>query len=455
MALFRNRSVLCLTVVTLSLVFLLPGRAFAQVWRIEVVDSLCGAWFNSLALDSNGYPAISYFESLNEDLKFAYWNGSSWDIEIVDWEGDVGRQTSLALDSNGYPAISYADRFDDLNEGDLKFARWNGSSWDIETVDSIGDIRWTELGTSLSLDSNGYPAISYYDSWDHDLKFARWNGSSWDIEVVDSDTYVGPCSSLELDSNGYPAISYQDWWTTNENLKFARWNGSSWDIEVVDSDGDLGYSNSLALDSNGYPAISYSDATNRDLKFARWNGSSWDIEVVDSGTVGSWNSLALDSNGYPAISYSGETNDDLKFARWNGSSWDIEVVEADGNNAGHSSLELDSNGYPAISYSDRTNFAMKFALYEGLRATVYRGCVDTSAAGDWRSVRLPLTGNNDDEAPPFPIVTDIPGEVFDDNFPCQEEFADLLLYRILIGGTAPAGNILRAEKVPTGVKLSF
>ncbi len=57
-----------------------------------------------------------------------------WDIKTVDSDGNVGHDISLALDSNNNPCISY---FDDTN-GDLKYAYYNGSTWVKQTVDSDG-----------------------------------------------------------------------------------------------------------------------------------------------------------------------------------------------------------------------------------------------------------------------------------------------------------------------------
>ena len=64
---------------------------------------------SSIALDSVNNPHISYFDLTNVDLKYAVRNGSSWDIETVDSVGAVGGFNSLVLDSANNPHISYLD----------------------------------------------------------------------------------------------------------------------------------------------------------------------------------------------------------------------------------------------------------------------------------------------------------------------------------------------------------
>jgi len=72
------------------------------------------------------------------------------------------------------------------------------STWDIQTVDSAGSVGEY---TSIALDSNNYPHISYHNSAYWDLKYARWNGVSWDIQTVDSAGEVGAWSSIALDNS--------------------------------------------------------------------------------------------------------------------------------------------------------------------------------------------------------------------------------------------------------------
>ena len=167
----RNWMVRILSVVVLVVVFTLPSLSLAEQdmdglkWHIETVDSKGGA-YNSLALDAEGYPHISYLDCGNGELRYAYYDGINWHIQVVDSEGWVGIFNSLALDAEGYPHISYLDY---TGNGDLRYAYHDGINWHIQVVDSEG---WVGMFTSLALDAEGYPHISYTDYGNGDLKYA-------------------------------------------------------------------------------------------------------------------------------------------------------------------------------------------------------------------------------------------------------------------------------------------
>ena len=290
---------------------LLVVTAAMAVASAEIVDS--EGWvgeYTSIALDSQGFPHISYYDGTNRNLKYAYYDGLNWHIRTV-CEG--GKFTSIALDSQGYPHISYYDN------DNLKYVHEHAYGLSVETVDSESKVEMDESShTSIALDSQGYPHISYHNGTNDDLRYAYKDASGWHIETVDSAGDVGYYTSIALDSQGFPHISYYD--ETNGDLKYAYKYFNplrqrfEWHIETVDSEGDVGKFTSIALDSQGYPHISYYDRTNGDLKYAYKDASGWHIETVDSeGRVGAFTSIALDSQGYPHISYFGATNLDLKY----------------------------------------------------------------------------------------------------------------------------------------------
>ncbi len=275
---------------------------------------------------------------------------ADWHIETVDSNFNVGLISSLALDSNGSPHISYCD----FTNHFLKYASFNGLSWYIETLD------YSSPHNSLALDSNDSPHISYMDSIGCLRYFSRTA-----IETVDCPTgKVGLYNSIALDSINNPHISYQD--ELYYDTKYASYNGVTWVVEWVTLSSDVfdGFNTSLKLDSNDNPHISFrgTSSSGMSLMYAAYNGISWAIDSIDSN--GSADSLALDSNNNPHISYTdfnSDEIDELKYAVYNGNSWDIEIVDSVGY---QSSLALDANDRPHISYMDSVG-CLKYASYNG------------------------------------------------------------------------------------------
>lgn len=358
---------------------------------ITVVDSLNNVGISSSMQIINGLPAITYYDFTDGNLKYARSNTANgkgpWNIIIIDSVGDVGQFTSLSNLGmiNGYPSVAY---YDSTNQ-DLKYARsldLNGLGiWQIQVIDSVGDVG---AFTSLSI-VNGRPAIAYNDGSNLDLKYARANnmtgiGLPWNIVTVDSIGNVGLFASLavvnyicgtcqnELLDPGYPAIAYYD--ITNTSLKYAvsstndGENALDWTAITIDT-GNVGTFASLDIvDSN--PAVSYYDINNQNLKYIRSTNSigrfvsDWSLKVtVDSiGNVGSHTSLSV-INGNPAISYKDETNQNLKYARATNSIgsgvWKTYTLDTIGNVGEFTSLITVKNR-PAISYYDVTNGNLKY-----------------------------------------------------------------------------------------------
>lgn len=258
-----------------NLMYAFPaGKGWSQMLVDNGNSSLANlGQHSSLAFDSAGVPHIAYNNGNHfASLQYVTRNATSWDLTVVDSGstilGDTGYDPSLVMDPAGRPFIAYRDG---KHYANLMVAHQNASgTWDITKVDNGGSMTGdTGYNPSVALDFAGYPHISYYDADNGDLRYASWDGAKWKLETLDAVGDVGAYSSLAIDSNNQPYISYYD--ATKHTLRFATRNPATqrWIFWTID-DGNVGTWTSLALDPLGHPSVAYYDAANHALKFAGW-----------------------------------------------------------------------------------------------------------------------------------------------------------------------------------------
>ncbi len=284
-------------------------------WAFQVIDSGPGLTQSAIALDSANNPYVIYID--NDSLKYAYLTGSDWITQTVALGGVAGT-ADLALDTSGNPHISY---YSTQPGHGLEYAYWTGSTWLTQTVESDAG-----LYTSIALDKEGKPHISYcsytvvaYDRGTYlavtGIKYARWTGSTWITQTVDTNIYGQQYAthhiSIALNSTDIPYIAYSN----GHGVMNAYWAGNTWVIQTV---ADWGEIPSLGIDHANIPHIAYQQAslypyTEASLKYASWTGSTWASQIVASG-VDRHFALALDSSNNPRISYYDYSRHGLMYA---------------------------------------------------------------------------------------------------------------------------------------------
>jgi hypothetical protein len=233
----------------------------------------------TLVLAADGKPHVLWYQTRSADgtnfyhLRYAVLLEGVWMARTVDYDREAGKWNALTLDDQGNPYIFYSA----FPPGDLKSGHWDGKKWDIDVKFSPAAPFSSGLGISVLRTPQKDINVSFYESpldgskstANGSLKFARLTAKGWAMETVDSvvqgASWVGYRSSLVLDKNGYPHVSYEDHGT----LKHAYWDGKRWHVQVVAPRVIEPYLySSMAIDKEDLLHISYRDPADGSLKVA-------------------------------------------------------------------------------------------------------------------------------------------------------------------------------------------
>ena len=340
-----------------------------QAWKCEEVDYAWGeakGFFTSIAIHpgSNWKVGVSYYDLTHQSLKYAEYScptasACAWTIYTVDRSSDasddIGRYTSLKFSSDGVPHISYyaiLDQSDPTETEMVKYATYrcvggncgDGNAWECQVIISVLGMWSTGKYTSLDLDWQDQPFISFFDETFGNLDYAYYTGNGgncgnadeWQCSLVDDGNgeVVGLFSSIHAPQNAGEDLGIAYYNQTAGRLMYARYLGSGgdcgqssdWSCNIVDQIGadftQLGIS--LAMGADNQPLIAYMDghvdAAPLMLKvaspayskpYANCGGEmifDWYCQTVDNGYQDIYEAqyagLAIKPNGLAAIAYS-------------------------------------------------------------------------------------------------------------------------------------------------------
>jgi len=241
-------------------------------WVKQQIDPGSGtiSYYCSIAVAPDGRPHVGwYHEFLPGGAQYGHFRHADlengvWMVRSIDG-GISGKWSSMVVDSAGVPHATYSQF---AHGGDLKYAEWDGSNWNLTTVDSSGNASTNRgFDNSLALSPEGLAHISYLDA--RTLKYAHQDRGKWVIEKVDvvSSGYdhYGGSTTLLLDSNGNPHIIYGDFGA----IKHAFRDGKKWQIETVVSGAVQQYKNvNAAIGAKDTLYVSYPDPEDGFVKIA-------------------------------------------------------------------------------------------------------------------------------------------------------------------------------------------
>ncbi|MGH2541929.1 MAG: hypothetical protein ACRDIB_03980, partial [Ardenticatenaceae bacterium] len=391
-------------------------------WQSEVVGGSIPIFLglsasSPLALDAQGRPHIGFIneDDLSLELTHAYWDGNEWRFQVADTSPYGGFQTvSLDLDSSGNPHVFYAE-LDESTGTYFNYARWDGLSWQIETLDVSGntdyaaisdvamaldgeddlhasyqepafnDLRyltWAPNWQTRTLPEDGMaqspaidvettiPYLGYYDLTGGQVKLANWD-DAWELDPLDF--VANPVSDLAVDAGtANEHVSFYD--ADNQRLIYAYRDHTGWRMEVVDEAGDVGGYNDLVLVGNndGSPRIAYWDATSLRIKLAVpvFDSVLWDIHPNNAGPTLNADSGPLSAAVLPGgdigVAYYDGVNDNLRLAIWDAetTTWTDELVDGGTTDVGRlNSLQADgTEGVPVVVYLEQGAIRLAYKL---------------------------------------------------------------------------------------------
>jgi hypothetical protein len=323
---------------------------------IEDAGPNVGAW-TSIGVHG-GLGRIAYQDRDEGTLKFAFeFKEGSWNRYTVDsGDEEIGAYASLALDSDGRPAIAYLALGIDDGAGhrvtELRIARAADS-----TPDSEGE--WTKSKIASAPGSCGglcgsmtcVVGAAATDPQECVAPTSDCSSACADTEacvagacreVVEEPTLLAPPAgtglwvSLVVLPDGRLAAAYYD--QVKRALTLAVEDGkntSTFTETILDGDragADRGMWSSAAVGTDGTVHVAYQDALGDQLMYTTWNGAPGTPEIVDDGQrpgdrthpVGAAASMYL-SGGTPTIAYQDGMVSDVYVAT-KGGTWTLTAV---------------------------------------------------------------------------------------------------------------------------------
>lgn len=310
--------------------------------------------------------------------------------------GSQNRYSDIALGSDNLPVISYIDQ----SVNDLKIRK----CYDPECRDSKEVTVYNMAGsgqaadTSITIASNGYPIISFWNSTTNTLYLARCGAHDCvtgnRIIQLDSAVGTGTYSSIAM-SGVIPIVSYYD--ATNQKVKFARCGNADCSAGTVlrtledagsgsnPADADI----SLRLGSDNFPIISF--VRTGDIRFIKCADASCSSHVVQTGLGTGSDTAVTIVETMPAVAYRQASVLYMRFCLSLDCATSLETKVDDTADVGnHVDIVTGADGFPLIVYSGPSADSIRIAKCRNAQCTPNTILTVLESSGGYRDIAATL-----------------------------------------------------------------
>ncbi|MDP3274539.1 MAG: hypothetical protein Q8Q09_05045 [Deltaproteobacteria bacterium] len=332
-------------------------------WRagIETPGPDVGRW-NSIALDAMSRPRVAYWDTTNDKLKFAAFDGSNWTTHVVDEGGDNGRYASLAMLPGAIPMIAYRAMVTNAMGAvatEVRVARASSANptraadWTVTRVftapsmcrasDCAMGQTCTITGTCITPSAGCAMPCAAGKVCNAMNACVDAIGANYVEDFVPGALFT----SLAVDAMGRGGLVFYN--RDRGNLHGVAFDGTMWGMpfpivgEAAMADtGDFGAWATLAIAADGVWHVAYVDAYDEALNYVRvQNGRLMGMpEVIDDGgrvgmtvfddgkhIVGDSAQLVLDAMGNPRVVYQDSSAGTLRLATRSMTGWTTQALD--------------------------------------------------------------------------------------------------------------------------------
>lgn len=329
-----------------------------------------------LAVDPEGTLHVLYYHTVGTEARYARLaKNQSTKTQITGFADSIDWKPY----ANGTEVWALSSEWDGVSDYNLYLAKRNADgSWSKELVALSAGM----YGSTLAFDNAGNPLVAWYHPVDFDVMYATKSGGIWNVETVDSAGDVGYNARLFVDPQNHPVIVYTD--VTNAAIKIARHDGAGWQFTSLA--GGYYEFNDAAMDTAGNLHLTASKNSLGDVWYVTDKYAGWTTEQVD--TSGAQKSLAVGTDGAVHIAYFRWQPDyDLGYATNESGTWRRAIVDAPGDTGFYPEMLLDARNTPHILYRDDSNQRLCYAVrvnggWSTGRLTQYTGTFGGYFEGD-------------------------------------------------------------------------
>ena len=291
-------------------------------------------------------------------LRWATNGGAKWTRDEISAGGYRGGQTTVVVDGDDDLHASF------FLDGEPAYATRENTSWTADVVDPGSEVRDAPGVSSIDVDSQGLPHVSYFDGEDL-LHASVVDGKGWVPERVV--TVGGGYGDHDLALDGQDRLHILFHEADEGRLRHAHGTRGNWSVETVDDSGDVGRHASAVIDDDDVLHVAYRDTDAGAIRHAWGSAGDWFTEVVDDeGDPGSWcTGIDMGPDGAVHLSYYAADDGDLRHAVKRAGDWEITTIDSAGDVGRHSSIAVDLHGEIHIAYlawkADDGESALKYA----------------------------------------------------------------------------------------------